>query len=142
MKNLSAANIANDWANKMAASGDKIRQGVQSVTESPTEKAALATDRMVAGIQRAAAEGKIQAGLRRVTLEDWRKAMIDKGVGRVGSGAMAAKPKFQDFMGEFIPWLEAGQRALESTPRGDTETNIQRAVAMMRHNSQFRRTRR
>lgn len=139
---LSPAQIAANWASGMANSTEKMRNGINAVTEAPTAKAARAVDRMVAGVQRAAAEGKIQAGLEAVTLEDWKRAMLDKGLGRVASGAQGAKGSFQDFMNEFIPHLQAGQRELETMPRGDLEANIARANAMMRHNARFRRTRR
>lgn len=139
---LNPSQVANNWANGMAQAGEKIRQGIQAVTESPTHLAARSIDRMVAGIQRAAAEGKIQRGLEAVSLEDWKRAALEKGVGRVGAGATAAKPKMQVFFEEFLPHLERGQAALASMPRGDIEANIARANAMMRHNATFKRTRR
>lgn len=135
----SAQQIATNWRNGMANATDKMKAGVNAVTEAPTAKAARNADRMVQGIQRAVADGKWQAGLNRVTLQDWKDDMLNKGIGRVAGGAAAATSKVQDFWQEFGPHLEAGVRQLESMPRGDLETNIQRAAAMMRHNSQFRR---
>jgi hypothetical protein len=136
-----ASQIADAWASGMANSGEKLRRGVQGVSQSPTEKAAQSVDRMVQGIQRAAAEGRIQDGLRRVTLADWQKAMLEKGAPRIASGAAAAKPKFQQFMSEFIPHLQAGMNELENMPRGDLEQNLQRAATLARHNAKFRRGR-
>jgi len=133
--------IAQKWQRNLAQSTESIRAGVQSVTVSPTEKAAAAADRYMAGVQRAVAENKFQMGLQRVTLEEWKRSMIDKGIARVASGAAAAEGKMQDFMAEFLPHLEAGQRQLESMPRGDLETNLNRALVMMRHNARFVRRR-
>lgn len=138
----SAAQVAANWRNAMANSGQKLTAGVQAVTEAPTQKAARRVDAMVAGIQRAAADGRIQRGLEAVSLEDWRKAMLEKGAPRVAAGAAAAEPKMRDFMQEFLPHVEAGVRQLESMPRGDLETNLARAMQMMRHNASFRRNRR
>lgn len=135
----SAATVATRWANGMSGSADKIKQGVQGVTESPTAKAAQSLDRMLAGIQRAIQSGKMAAKLNAVTLAAWQQAMIDKGVLRVASGATAAKPKFQAFMQEFLPYLEQGRQQLASMPRGDLETNINRATTMMRWNANFKR---
>ena len=133
---------AQKWQRNLSASTQTITEGVNRVQESPTAKAARSIDRMVSGFQRAAADGKIQDGLNAVTLEDWKSAMIDKGVSRIASGAAQAEPKFEKFMAEFLPFLESGVRALDSEmPRGDTEQNIQRAVSMMRHNAKFRRRR-
>ena len=135
----SPTQIAQNWQRGLANSTEKIKAGIAAVQEAPTAKAARAVDRMVAGIQRAAAEGKIQAGLQRVTLADWQQAMLQKGVARVAAGAQASVGKFESFMSQFLPHLESGMRQLESMPRGDLEQNIARATAMMRHNSTFRR---
>lgn len=134
----SAATVAQNWQRGMANSSEKLKQGIQNVTQSPTAKAANRIDAMVAGVQRAAASGKTQAALNAVTLEDWKKAMLDKGVGRVAAGAAASVPKFQAFMQKFLPHLQSGLAQLDSMPRGDLEANINRANAMMRHNAQFR----
>jgi len=139
---LNATQIANNWSNGMSAAGEKVRAGIQAVTESPTAKAARRTDAMLAGLQRAIADGKVQRGLEAVSLEDWKQAALNKGVGRIAAGAAAAKPKMQEFFTQFIPHLEAGMRELENMPRGDVEQNIARATAMMRHNAKFRMARR
>jgi len=136
---LSPAEVAKKWSRNLGASTESIKAGVNAVTEAPTLKAARQVDQYLAGVSRAVADGKYLAGLRRVTLEDWRKSMIEKGVQRVAAGASAAIPKMEAFLGEFLPYVEAGQRMLESMPRGDIGQNIARAVAMIEHNSRFRR---
>jgi len=139
---LTPQQVAANWSQGMAGATEKIRRGVEAVTESPTEKAVAAIPRMVQGIQMAAANGRIQDGLRRVTLDDWKQSMLQKGVGRVASGAAAAQSKFTHFMEEFLPFVQAGRDKLNrEMPRGNTEQNIQRAVMMMRHNAQFKRSR-
>lgn len=139
MAMMSAQQIAQNWQNGMGNATAKMKAGVNAVTVSPTQKAAAAADRYVQGIQRSVAEGKWQAGLNRVSLQQWKDDMLNKGIGRVASGAAAAVNKVTDFWTQFGPHLEAGVKALESMPRGDLETNIQRANAMMRHNATFRR---
>ena len=132
--------IAQKWQRNLAGATESIRQGVQGTSVSPTERAAARTDAYVAGVQRAVADGKYQAGLRRVTLADWQRAMIDKGLPRVASGAAAAQGKVQEFMAEFLPFVEAGVSQINrDMPRGDLEQNIQRAAAIARHNATFRR---
>lgn len=136
-----AAAAADRWASGMANSTEKIKAGVNAVTVAPTQKAAARLDAYLAGVQRAVSSGKMADSLNRVTLQDWQRAMTDKGVNRVAGGAAAAKPKFQNFMAEFLPFLDAGKRQLESMPRGGLEENIQRAVAMMRYTATFKRSR-
>lgn len=139
---LTPQQVAANWSQGMAGATEKIRRGVEAVTESPTEKAVAAIPRMVQGIQMAAASGKIQAGLRRVTLDDWKQSMLQKGVGRVAAGAAASQSKFAQFMEDFLPYVMQGRDRLNREfPRGNTEQNIQRAVQMMRHNAEFKRSR-
>lgn len=133
--------VASKWAANLGNATQSIREGIENVTESPMAKAANRTDAYLAGIQKAVADGKFQDGLRRVSLEDWKRALMEKGLPRIATGARASEGKFADFMADFLPHVEAGQRALESMPRGDLSQNIQRAVAMMQHNARFRRRR-
>lgn len=135
----SAQYISDKWARNLGAAGEAIKNGVQAVTVAPTEKAASRADAYAAGVARAVADGKYQAGLRRVSLEDWKRAVLQKGLNRVAAGAVEGKGKMADFLTDFLPHVEAGQRMLESMPRGDLQSNIARAVAMMQHNSQFKR---
>lgn len=134
----SATQAATNWKNGMSNSGTKLTAGVNAVTQSPTAKAAQAVDRMVAGIQRAAQSGKIAAALNAVSLQDWKDAMINKGVPRVAAGASAAVPRVQAFFQQFLPYLAAGVQQLESQPRGDLETNIARSAFMQRYNAAFK----
>jgi len=138
-RNQDPAAISDRWARGMSGAAETMRQGVNAVTTAPTEKAAAAADRYAEGVQRAVSSGKFQAGLRRVGLSDWQRAMAEKGIPRVASGAVSAKPKMESFMSQFIPHVEAGQRKLENMPRGDLSQNIARMVANVEHMAQFKR---
>lgn len=135
MKSINPATAASNWQSGMSQAGPKMTAGVNAVTQNPAEAAIAAIPRMVQGIQMAAQNGRIEAGLRRVTLSGWQRAMIDKGVGRVTTGATNAKPKMQAFFTQFLPYLKQGVDQLP--PRGDINQNIARAVAMMQHNAGF-----
>lgn len=134
----SAQQAATNWATGMSQAGTKMTAGINAVTEAPTAKAAARADAYLAGVQRAVANNKWQSGLLAVSLQSWKSAMIDKGVGRASSGAQQAKPKVVAFMTQFLPYLQQGVQALAATPRGDLQTNIQRAVTMMQHNANFK----
>lgn len=138
MKNIDPATFASNWQTGMANSSAKMTAGINAVTVNPAEQAIAAIPRMVQGIQAAAANGSIEAGLRRVTLSAWKNAMIQKGVNRVAAGAQTAKPKVQAFASQFLPFLKTGVDQLP--PRGDVNQNIQRAVLMMQYNHSFKYT--
>lgn len=135
-----AAKVAADWAQKLAASTQKIKDGVMSVSESPTAKAARNPQGYLSGVQQAVADGSWQAGLQRVSLADWQQAMLNKGVNRVGTGATAAQPKFAQFMAKLLPFQEAAKRNLDSAmPRGDFSANQQRMLAWSNAMHEFKK---
>jgi hypothetical protein len=95
-------------------------------------KAADKADKYVAGVQRAVANGKFQAGLRRGSLESWKDAMIRKGESRLGTGASAAIPKMTQFLSEFLPALESARQRISSMPTDTRDQRIQRSSEMQR----------
>lgn len=129
--------VADKWAANLANSTASIQAGVNAVTVSPTQKAADAIDRMVAGVQRAAASGKTQRALQAVTTQAWQQATLTKGLPRIGTGATAAKPKFVNFMNQLLPYQANGMAQLP--PRGDLNTNLQRMMAWAQYMSQFKK---
>lgn len=130
--------VADKWAQNLGSAATAIKDGVNAVTTAPTALAAAAQDRYVAGVQQAAASGKWQAGLNRVTLQDWKDSMLAKGLARVGPGAAAAKGKFASFMSQLLPYQQTIIAGLP--PRGDLNANIARMVAMAQGMHNFRRS--
>jgi hypothetical protein len=128
--------IAANWASRLGASTQKIQDGVNSVTVAPGQAAARQADVWLQNTQ--AAQAKWKARVASVSLGDWQAAMNGKGVQRIAAGATAAQPKFQAFMTQFLPYVQAGRNSLPA--RGTLDQNINRAVAMMRHNAAFKRT--
>lgn len=136
---LTNQQIAQKWQRNLAGSVESIRDGVNAVTVSPTEKAAAAFQSYLDGVQRAVADGSYQAGLRRVSLDQWKRAMIDKGTTRIATGAAAAVGKVETFLNEFMPYVRSGQNMIANMPRGSFEQNMQRAIAMMEYLHKFKR---
>lgn len=135
--------VAQKWRNNTTAATASIEAGVRSVTESPTVKAARRKEAYKEGVRRAADDGTWERGLMRISRDDWVQSMLQKGIPRIATGVAAAEGDFANFMGEFLPHVQAGKDQIDrSMPRGSLEQNIARANAMMRHNAQFKRTRR
>ena len=136
-----AAAVAQKWVRNLGAATDSIKNGVQAVTVSPTEKAAQRADAYQQGVLDAVSSGKWQRGLRRVTNEQWKQATLTKGIPRIATGAQAAQPKMEKFLGEFLPFMDNVVQQMDSSmPRGTLEQNIQRAVYVMQQASQFKRS--
>lgn len=133
-----SSDVAKKWAQNLSASTASIQTGVQGVTVNPAAAAAARQDAYQAGVQRAVADGSYQRGLSRVTLQSWQQAMITKGIPRIASGAAASQAKMQQFMDKWLPYQQGLAAQLAATPRGDLNTNIQRAVTAMQYNAAFK----
>jgi len=139
MAMASAAEIAQQWVERMGASTEKARKGVQRVSESPGQKAAQAADLWQQRVSSEDAKRRFQSNVGAVTLEEWRQQMLEKGIGRMAGGAQAAKAKFQRFWGQFGPFLESVTAQTRAMPKGNLEANIARLINQIRGTSQFRK---
>lgn len=137
-RGLTPDQIAQKWATNLANSTNNIRAGVLAVRTSPTERAAQRADAYVQGVQQAVQSGRWQAGLRQVTLQMWQDAMIRKGLPIIADRARQAIPAVTQFMLVWLQWQEQFRSTLEQMPRGNLEQNIARAVAVIRHNAEFK----
>jgi hypothetical protein len=118
---------------------EDIRKGVQKVNEAPTAKAAEKRDKWIAELQRAAQEGRWEAGLRSVSLEEWKNAMLSKGLARIPDGARTAQAKYAQVAESLYRYIEEGQRRIQSMPDTTLEQRIQRMVEFIRHMAQFKK---
>ena len=95
---------------------------------------------MLLKITEAVNSGKCGDALRKVSLNEWKNAMLDKGLPRISSGIAAAKPKIQAFFEEWLPWEESISQTVKAMPKGTIEDSIARAAAVIRHNANFKRS--
>ena len=109
MAKLTASEFQEKHARRLKAAVEDVRKGIDRVTESPTEKAALKQDKMLTNLTAAVNSGKWAAGLKRVSLEDWKKQTRDVGVNRIAAGIDAAKSKVISFAEELLPHIDRGQ---------------------------------
>lgn len=131
--------VAQRWRDNLSAASQKIAEGVQGVTKNPMETAAQRKDKWIAGVQRAATEGRWEAGLRKTTLQDWQTAMINRGLPRIAQGASEATQDFASFMADFLPYANSVSQKVQAMPSVTLEQNIARAVEAIRSLSQYRR---
>ena len=122
------------------AAAPHIAEQVRKVTVAPTEAAAQKIDKMRTNVIKAIDDGKVERGLRRVSLSDWQSAMINKGVPRITQGLEQAETKIVEFNREFYPHLERVQAEVDAMPDTTLEDNIARAVHNIRRNAEFTRS--
>ncbi len=126
-------------ARRLKGATEDIRRGVERVTQSPTEKAAAKADKFLAKVTESVQSGKWQSGLRRVTLEDWKGKMIDKGIARIPQGIDGARDKVIAFAGELLPHVDRGVEKVRNMPDLTLEDSINRMTSFVRHMSEFKR---
>lgn len=121
------AQVAQNWANGLANAGEKIRQGLDSVTVAPGQAAARQSNVWAQNTQ--AAQAKWARNTAAVSLQDWKDATTTKGIPRIAAGAQAAQPKMAAFMTKLLPYVANAKSQLPA--RGSYEQNKARATAMM-----------
>lgn len=135
MATLNAQQIAAKWAANAQAAQQAMKDGVNSVTVAPGQKAAAAKDSYVQGVTNAV--NKWATNVASVSLGAWQQAMLVKGLPRVAAGVQAAVPKMQNFLTQFLPVVQQVQAQVQAMPSGNLENNIQRMVANVRGLANF-----
>lgn len=126
------------WVTNIGQATERITSGVQAVQVAPGQAAAAAHQKWLTRVQEAADKWRQRVGS--VSLQDWQQSMINVGIPRIAQGAQAKQGKMKAFMDDFLPYLSQGVQRVEGMPSVTLEDNINRAVAMIRHNSQFKRS--
>ena len=137
MAKINPAEAAEKWARRLSAATEDIRAGVERVSEAPGVAAARKRSKWEAGLRDSG--DKWERNTRAVTLEEWKDKTLNVGLNRVAQGAQANQGKTQGFFEEFLPFLDRGVAQVRQMPDTTMEDRINRAVAMMRHNSGFKR---
>lgn len=140
MAKLTATEFQEKHARRLKAAVEDVRKGIDRVTEAPTAKAAAKQDKMLANLTRAVTDGKWAAGLKRVSLEEWKRKARDIGVNRIAAGIDGAKEKVVAFAEELLPHIDRGQEKIKTMPDVTLDDNINRMTTFVRHMSSFKRT--
>lgn len=121
----SAADAASRWSQNFGAAGARWASGIESVTVPPGQAAAAAQDRYLTGVTTNVS--KWAARTAAVPLATWKQVSIQKGQGRLASGAQAGLSKYQTAIQRV---LDAEKSIIAGLPpRGTVEQNIQRSSA-------------
>lgn len=125
--NITPEQLANRWANGIQNSSQKIKDGVNAVTEAPGKAAAAQVELWMSNLQNSKA--KWQKNVASVSVEDWRKATIEKGIPALQNSVNMAKPKVQKNAEKLISTINSLMSTLP--PKGTTiEANLERVRHM------------
>lgn len=135
---LSPTDATTKWVNNLSGATANIQAGIDRVTEAPGMKAAAKAQKWITAVQ--ASQDKWKRNVAAVSLDQWKTLFKGVGVQRIAQGAQAKQSKYTAFASQFFPYLEQGVNKVNAMPDTTFEERIQRAVAMMRHNNQFKRS--
>ena len=121
------------------AAAPHIAEQVDKVTVAPTAQAAEKIDKMQQKLMEAFASGKVERGLLRVSLEEWKRAMKEKGVPRIAQGLESSRSKIEEFNEQFYAFLEQVEREIRDMPDMTLEDSIARMIHNVRRISEFKR---
>lgn len=125
------------WVQNLSAATERMTTGAQAVTKAPGQAAAAAADKWLARVT--AAKAKFATNVAAVSLQDWQNSYINIGIPRVAQGAQAKQAKVQNFMSQFLPYLQRGVATIDQMPSVTLEDGIARATAMIRYNAKFKK---
>jgi len=140
MAKLTAVEFQEKHARRLKAAVEDVRKGIDRVTENPCEKAAAKQDKMLTNLTAAVSSGKWAAGLKRVSLEDWKKKARDIGVNRIAAGIDGAKDKVVAFAEQLLPHIDREKAKIASMPDVTLDDNINRMTSFVRGMASFKRT--
>ena len=129
--------VAEKWARRLKASTEDMRKGIEAVSEAPTKKAAEKLDKLLNNLTEAITSGKMASALEKVTLDEWKSAFLNKGIGRVAAGVDGSTDKMTEFMKQLLPAIESAKKKIEGMPDTTLEDRINRMNTYIREMSKF-----
>jgi hypothetical protein len=133
-----ATSATQRWVTNLSAATSQMQAGAQAVTVAPGQAAAAAADKWLAKVT--AAKVKFATNVAAVSLQSWQNSYVNIGIPRVAQGAQAKQGKFQNFMEDFLPYLQSGVSQIDKMPNTTLQDGINRATAMITYNSKFKRS--
>lgn len=123
------------WKRNAGNAAEDFKNGVRSVTVSPTAKAAASVDKYARGVQDAVSSGKFVNSLNAVTLQDWQAATIEKGSRNYANGIASISPAAVKRMSDqqaYAAQVKAEADAMPNTTDADSEAKMLYVVRRMR----------
>lgn len=139
MAKLTPSEFQEKHARRLTAAVEDVRKGIARVTVNPCELAAAKQEKMLANLTASVTDGRWAAGLKRVTLEEWKRKATDVGVGRIAGGITGAKDKVIAFAEQLLPHIDAGTAKIKTMSDITLEDNIARMTTFTRHMANFKR---
>ena len=132
MAKVTPAQYAEKWGRRLRGAGEDIRRGIERVDKAPGVAAAASQELMLQKVTEAVNSGLWAKRVASVSLDDWKKSALEKGVPRIPAGVEAATEKMEKIAEELLPAVDAAAAAANALPKGTLEDSIARSAMFMR----------
>lgn len=134
---LTVDQIVTKWQNRASGAGQSWLDGINSVTEAPSQAALRNADKWRAKMMMDETFNKYKRGLASLTLEGWKKITAAKGAGRYTSGIAASVDKYRSVFSQVMSHIQTGLEKIRSMPSTTLEDSINRSATWIRHMASF-----
>lgn len=132
MARVNAIEYQEKQARRLKASREDMIKGINRVTKSPGEAAAEAEELLIQRFTEAVRGGKWKQNVMGVSLEEWKRKFIEKGVDRVGPGIDAAKEKTIKSAEKLLANVDTASAEVRAMPKGTIDDSINRMTTYSR----------
>lgn len=136
---LNTQAILEKWKRNSTADPNALIRGADSVTESPTAKAARSKDKMLRKITEAVTSGRYEQACNAVTLGDWQQAFKTKGVRNYTAGVQGISQKAAKAMADQQQYAEAVKQEVAAMPTDTDAQAEEKCLAVIRKMRQYGR---
>lgn len=138
MGKYNPAEVAAAWEKGLAGAGEKYKRGIMATSVNPMEKAKEAAPRMVENLAESVESGRYARGCDSVTKAQWQQAAMDKGAGRLLTGARAAVPKVAAYANAAKSVYDQIENSVKPMPSNTEGERVEKMLANMRMMSQLK----
>jgi hypothetical protein len=132
MARKSVQDAVTKWQQRVQQSGPYYQAGVTNPNVDWAGPAVAAADRRNAGLQKAIADGRIDAGIQRAGTAKWRQGAVSKGVTAWTTNTPKAAPAYNAGLQKVYGFFNAADQAVANMPRTTREDRIARAATFLR----------
>lgn len=123
------------WSKNAGQAAEAMKAGVASVTESPTQKAAQNTEKMLRNFQASIDSGRYATNANAVTVDEWKRSMIEKGAPNMANGVRSLSARSKRAITDQLQKandVAARIAGMPNNTEADAEARMIEAVRLMR----------
>ena len=136
----SAKEVREKWERNAGNAEQDYIDGVKNIEVNPAEEAIKNLKKMETNFIARIKDGTTEAGLKRVTKEDWIAKTAGKGAERYAAGVRDSGDKYEKNMGQVLDHIAKGQKEVHAMPNATDADTDKRMLHMKKHMKKFRKS--